>query len=254
MILILMLGLIFGSFLNVLIYRLPRGQSIVKPGSRCPGCGTPIKWYSNIPVLSWVAQRGRCKACGMYISAQYPLVELATGALFVLIYLRFGQTLDTVKYCMFVYLLLGAGFTDFFTARDVEHFETGIIPNFYTLGGALAGFAWALFTEPGLAQSFAGAGAGAFSLLIIGYIYSAIKGQEGIGDGDAMLLGMVGSFLGLTPILFIFTVGAIMGAVIGLVVVIVSKNRYIRFPFGPMLAAAAILYLFFSEWFNGLIL
>ncbi len=249
----LALGLVFGSFMNVLIYRIPRDQSIIKPSSYCPLCTNPIRWYSNIPVFSWVAQRGKCIDCDGKISVQYPLVELTTGILFVLIFLKFGATILTVKYLIFVFLLLGAGFTDLFTALDSEHFDSGIIPNGYTIGGVFIGYIWALFTEPGALSSFAGSGAGAFSLLIVGYFYALLSKRPGMGDGDAMLMGMVGSFLGLHSILFVMTAGALLGTVVGLIVVFITKNRYKSFPFGPMLAAAAILYIFFGEWFNSFI-
>jgi leader peptidase (prepilin peptidase)/N-methyltransferase len=236
-------GLVLGSFMNVLIYRAPRGLSIVTPGSHCPKCDKPIRWYSNIPILSFLVQRGKCADCGATISWQYPFVEFITAAVFLGITIKYGADILTVKYCVFAFLLLSGAFTDMFTAFD-DNFESGVLPYYCTVGGVAVGYLFSFFTEPGLVGSFAGSGIGMFSLAIPAYLYYLIRGKEGMGDGDPLFMAMAGSFLGALPILYIFTVSAIFGVFLGLAAVIIRKNREVKIPFAVMIAMAAILYLF----------
>lgn len=245
----LILGLLLGSFMNVLIYRTPRELNIAYPPSACPHCGAKIKWYSNIPVLSYIFQKGKCKDCKGHISIQYPIVELLTGILFLIIYLKFGHSLITVKYCFLAYILMAAGLTDLMTALDPE-FESGIIPDGFTIGGVAFGVIWSFFTYPGFTGALAGAGAGMFILLLPAYLFYSITKREGLGMGDAKLMAMIGAFLGVESILFVLTLSAVLGVIAGMVAIGVTKNKNMIFPYGPMISFAAILYIFFGETVN----
>jgi leader peptidase (prepilin peptidase)/N-methyltransferase len=245
-------GLVFGSFMNVLIYRTPRQLNIATPPSACPKCASPIRWYSNIPVISYVVQRGKCKSCGGDISIQYPLVELLTALIFLLIYLRFGLGLMAFKYALMAFILLAAGFTDLFTALDKD-FECGIIPDGFTVGGVFLGLIWSFFTPPGFIGSLAGAGAGAFVLLIPAYFFYALTKREGLGEGDAKLMAMIGSFFGPGPVVFVLTASAIVGVSVGISVIAVTHRRQSMIPYGPMISAAAIVYIFFGEKIDGIL-
>lgn len=207
------LGLAFGSFLNVCIYRLPRGLSVVLPSSKCPHCDTPIKFYDNVPVLGWLLLRGRCRACKKPISPRYMVVELLTGAIFFACYAKFGLTLATLKCCVLGFLLLGLIFTDA---------ETKLLPDKLTLPGFALGLLFSLFVPvndlvtqlvPGmihfpvhtaaswhalsLADSLMGAAIGASFIYGAGAIYLHWRGIEGMGFGDVKLMAMVGAFVGV---------------------------------------------------------
>ena len=242
-----LLGLIFGSFMNVLIYRIPRGISIVTPSSFCPVCKKPISWYSNIPVVSFIVQRGRCAECGEAISWFYPLVEILTALLFLLIYLYYGVTLLTVKYCFMTFMLLTAGFIDLTTKLDKENFECGIIPEGFTVGLVFCGFLWALFTPPGFYAALAGSGAGMFMLLIPAYFYKLFTKIEGMGGADPLFMAGTGAFLGHESILFVVTLSAVIGVLVGIIVIVSTKDRRYMLPYGPMIAGAAVIYLFTGE-------
>lgn len=224
-------GLVFGSFLNVCIYRLPRGESVVSPGSACPGCGHPIRWYDNVPVFAWLLLRGRCRDCKARISAQYMVVELLVAALFLACYARFGLTLDTLKFCVFSFLLAGLIFTDA---------ETKLLPDALTLPGLGLGVVFSLFVPvqdvvarflPGITDmgsqsaswrwlsigdSLLGAAVGASFIYGTGMAYKLARGVEGMGLGDVKLMAMVGAFLGLKLTLFTVFGASILGAVFGL--------------------------------------
>jgi len=225
-------GLIFGSFLNVCIYRLPRDLSVVLPGSACPGCGRPIRFYDNVPVLSWLILRGRCRNCKQRISPRYLVVELLTGGLFLACYAFFGFTPATLKYCAFGFLLLGLIFTDA---------ETFLLPDKLTLTGLGLGLAFSLFVPvndlasqllPGmismpmssdisarllsLADSALGAAVGASFIYGAGAIYLRARGVEGMGLGDVKLMAMVGAFLGVKLTIFTIFAASIAGSLFGL--------------------------------------
>jgi leader peptidase (prepilin peptidase)/N-methyltransferase len=226
------LGLAFGSFLNVCIHRMPLGLSIVHPGSACPGCKKPIRFYDNIPVLSWLILRGRCRNCGTGISPRYLVVELLTAILFLICYSHFGLTLVLLKCTVFGFLLLGLIFTDA---------ETHLLPDKLTLSGLTAGLILSLFVPvndlislvlPGVVQlplssnvswrlfslldSGLGAIIGASFLYGAGAIYLRARGVEGMGFGDVKLMAMIGAFVGFRlTILTIFT-ASIAGSLFGL--------------------------------------
>jgi leader peptidase (prepilin peptidase)/N-methyltransferase len=226
------LGLAFGSFLNVCIYRLPLDLSVVHPGSACPGCKRPIHFYDNIPVLSWLILGGRCRNCKARITPRYMVVELLTGALFLACYAHFGLTLATLKYCSFGFLLLGLIFTDA---------ETQLLPDKMTLSGLALGLAFSLFVPvndfasqllPGLislpvssdvsehllslVDALLGAAAGASFIYGAGAIYLRARGVEGMGFGDVKLMAMVGAFLGLKLTIFTLFTASIAGSLFGL--------------------------------------
>jgi leader peptidase (prepilin peptidase)/N-methyltransferase len=225
------LGLAFGSFLNVCIYRLPRELSVVRPGSTCPSCHKPIHFYDNIPVLSWLLLLGRCRTCKTRITPRYLLVELLTGALFLACYAYFGWTLATLKYCVFGFLLLGLIFTDA---------ETQLLPDKMTLPGLCSGLIFSLFVPvndlasqllPGvvsmpvssdiswhllsLLDALLGAALGASFIYGAGAIYLRARGVEGMGFGDVKLMAMVGAFLGMKLTIFTIFTASIAGSLFG---------------------------------------
>ncbi len=234
---IFVLGLAFGSFLNVCIYRLPLGLSVVTPRSACPQCKHPIALYDNVPVLSWLILGGRCRHCKARISPRYLTIELLTGALFLACYWFFGPTLSTLKYCAFAFLLLGLIFTDA---------ETKLLPDKMTLPGLALGLVFSLLVPvndlasqflPGivnlpfsgelsmrivsLVDSVLGAVLGASFIYGAGAIYLRWRGAEGMGFGDVKLMAMVGAFLGMKLTVFTIFSASIAGSVFGLTTVFV---------------------------------
>lgn len=229
---IFVLGLMFGSFLNVCIYRIPRGLSIVRPRSACPQCENAIPFYDNIPVLSWLLLRGRCRNCSTRITARYLMVELLTGCVFLLCYSHFGLTLGTLKCAIFGFLLLGLIFTDA---------ETHLLPDKLTLTGLVIGLVFSWFVPvndllsillPGVLQipaspdissrlfslmdSVLGAAVGASFLYGAGAIYLRARGVEGMGFGDVKLMAMIGSFVGLRLTIFTIFAASLAGSAFGL--------------------------------------
>ncbi len=228
---IFVLGLAFGSFLNVCIYRLPRDLSVVRPRSSCPCCGYLIRAYDNIPVLSWLILRGRCRNCKAYITPRYLFVELLTGAIFLACYAHFGASLATLKYCAFGFLLLGLIFTDA---------ETQLLPDKMTLPGLALGLGLSLVVPvndlasqllPGLVSlpvssevswhflslvdAVLGAVVGASFIYGAGAIYLRARGVEGMGFGDVKLMAMVGAFLGAKLTIFTLFSASIAGSLFG---------------------------------------
>lgn len=230
-------GLAFGSFLNVCIYRLPRDLSVVLPNSACPACQQPIRFYDNIPVLSWLLLGGRCRHCKARITPRYLVVELLTGALFLACYAHFGLTLATLKYCTLGFLLLGLIFTDA---------ETHLLPDKMTLPGLALGLLFSLVVPvndlasqllPGLialpvssdvsahllslADALLGTAVGASFVYGAGAIYLRARGVEGMGFGDVKLMAMIGAFLGLKLTIFTLFTASIAGSIVGISTVFV---------------------------------
>jgi len=226
------LGLAFGSFLNVCIYRMPRGLSVVRPGSACPNCGKAIRFYDNVPVLSWVLLRGQCRNCSAQITPRYAVVELLTGGLFLVCYWHFGLIPAMLKCAVFRFLLLGLIFTDA---------ETHLLPDKLTLTGLAAGLMFSLFVPvsdllslvlPGVVQlpvsfelswrlfslfdALLGAAAGASFLYGVGVVYLRWRGVEGMGFGDVKLMAMIGSFVGLRLTILTIFAASIAGSFFGL--------------------------------------
>ena len=219
-------GAVVGSFLNVCIYRMPLDQSVVSPGSRCVGCGTAIRWYDNIPVISWLLLRGRCRFCQAPFSFRYPLVELITAVLSLLLFMKYGLSPSYGVMFLFCAALIVITFIDF---------DHQIIPDELSLPGIVLGFLSSFFLpEPGWISSLLGAVAGWGSLALIFYGYLWLTGREGMGGGDAKLLAMMGAFLGLQAIPFIIFASSLVGTVAGLSIMAVQrKDRHLAIPFGP---------------------
>lgn len=246
----LVIGLIFGSFMNVLICRLPYGKSVVMPGSSCVKCGYKLKFYENIPVLSYIFLNGRCSNCKEKISFQYPLVEITTGVLFFLVYKYFGLTLLSFKMLVLVFLLLAIGFTDYFTSLDRKHFECGVIPVVLTRAGMLLGIVLSFVVQPGISSivnSVLGAAIGGFIIWLPGYLYKLITKKDGMGSGDVELFGMIGSFLGYKPMFFILFLSSIIGAIGGSIVISIKKDKNYPIPFGPFISLATLVYIFYGD-------
>jgi leader peptidase (prepilin peptidase)/N-methyltransferase len=226
-------GLIVGSFLNVCIYRLPRHESLNWPASRCTACNRPISWYENVPVVSWVVLRGRCRTCGAAISPMYPLVEIATALVFAGGVLVYGLTpLMGVRVAFACALIV-------LFAIDLRH---RILPNVITLPGIVAGFVASLFLPPGWLQSLIGILAGGGVLLALSEIYLRTRGREGLGMGDVKMLAMIGAFLGWPLMLLTLVIASFSGSIIGLWVIATRKGgMQAALPFGTFLAIGAIV-------------
>ena len=230
------IGLAIGSFLNVVIYRLPHGTSVAWPSSHCPSCNRPLTWYENIPIVSWLALRGRCRTCGTGISVQYPLVEAITAAIFVAGYYVFGLTP-----LLGIRLLFACGLIVLF-AIDFEH---QILPNEITLSGIVIGFALSLFLPPGWKSSLLGLVIGGLFPFLIAEAYLRIRGREGMGMGDFKMLAMVGAFLGWPLVWVTLILACVLGIVIGGGVLLLSRRGMgTRIPFGTFIAVAALLCAF----------
>ena len=231
-VLVVIFGLAVGSFLNVCIYRLPLRQSILWPSSRCPGCQTPLRWYHNLPVVSYIALRGRCHTCHAPISPMYPLVESATAVLFLGAFFTFGPSL-LVPRLLFVCAML------VLFVIDLRH---RILPNGITLPGIVAGFLFSLFLPPGWLDSLIGIVAGSGVLLLIAETYSRIRGEEGLGMGDVKMLAMIGAFLGWKLMLVTLVLSSFLGSIVGLGMIALGKgNMKYALPFGTFLAVGAIV-------------
>jgi leader peptidase (prepilin peptidase)/N-methyltransferase len=233
-------GICIGSFLNVCIFRLPAGKSIVHPPSSCPGCNAAIRFYDNIPVLSWFILRGQCRNCHAPIAFRYVMVELLGGLMAVCVYLRFGPSVQGIIYFGFIAALLVITFIDI---------DYHIIPDVISLPGILLGFA-ASFFIPTLnwMDSLLGILAGGGSLYAVAWGYERITGKEGMGGGDIKLLGMIGAFIGWQGVLLTIFMGSAIGTLVGLIDMRVKKkNMKMRIPFGPFLALGAIIHLFLGN-------
>jgi leader peptidase (prepilin peptidase)/N-methyltransferase len=242
-------GAIVGSFLNVCIYRLPLGKSVVWPASACARCGRPLAWFENIPVVSYVGLRGRCRTCGDRISLRYPTVETITAAMFALGWWYYGPGVLLASR-----LVLGCVLIVLFEI-DREH---QILPNAITLPGIAIGFGFSLFTEPGWVPSLAGIVVGGGTLLAIAYGYYVIRHEEGLGMGDFKMLAMIGAFLGWQLTLLTLMMASLSGSIIG-VALIVTKRGGMKsaLPFGTFLALGAALAATVGpglvDWYRGLL-
>jgi leader peptidase (prepilin peptidase)/N-methyltransferase len=239
-----LVGLAVGSFLNVVILRLPRGESIVSPPSRCPSCETPLRWYHNIPLLSWIALRGRCASCGAWIGWQYPLVEAATAAIWAGNVAAYGVGPEALRAIAFLTLLLAIAVTD---ARFY------IIPDELSLGGAVLGVALALLAgSPTLQEAAIGAVAGGGALWLIAILGTWAFKKEAMGGGDIKLMTMIGAFLGWKGALLTVFLGALAGTLV-FVPIAWKSDRLV--PFGLFLAVGAALALYLGDplldWYMG---
>ena len=241
------IGLCIGSFLNVVIYRLPIGQSIVTPPSRCRKCGYQLQWYDNIPVLSWLFLRGRCRKCGVGVSIQYPIVELITGALFVLVVWMTppGPLLATRLILVGILIVL--------FGIDLEH---QILPNVITLPGIAIGVLLSLIAPPGWKDALIGVVLGGGVLYAIAGAYYLWRREEGMGMGDVKMLAMIGAFLGWKAVLVTLVLSSFAGAIIGLALMAAQRGSMkFALPFGTFLAIGAIVAMLAGEplvgWYTG---
>lgn len=267
---VLLFGLVVGSFLNVCIARLPQEESIVSPRSRCPRCRSAIAWYDNIPLVSYAVLRGKCRSCGLPISLRYPLVELLNGLLFLWVEREFGLSFEAL-----LAMALCSSFV-VITFIDLDHL---IIPDVITLPGIVIGVAAAPFfmtalMEPlpfglstvlpdgpyirGLVNSLLGLLAGGAPLFLIGWVWEKLRKVEAMGGGDVKLMAMVGSFLGWKSALLSIMLGALSGSVVGGVLITLKRHKPENvIPFGPFLTAGSTLSLFYGgdilSWYFGLL-
>jgi len=263
-ILIFIFGLCIGSFMNVCIYRIPLSKSIVTPRSMCPGCNRLIGAYDNIPVISYILLKGKCRNCGIPISLRYPLVEIISGMIALAVFMKFNTKaamqaytnasgftafdvfmkfglLEAIVYFIFISALIVITFI------DIDH---GIIPDVISLPGIPIGFILASFLLPSMnyKASLAGIIAGGGSLLAVAWIYNLIKKKDGMGVGDIKLLAMIGAFIGWKGILFTIFVASATGTLVGFAVMLKTRKGMGQqaVPFGPFLSIGTILYIFFG--------
>lgn len=259
------LGLMIGSFLNVVIHRLPimlerdwsaqcaelRGElpaaaepySLVSPRSRCPGCGSQLAAYDNIPVLSYLLLRGRCRSCKIPISPRYPAVELLTGLLFAFSAWRFGATPATVGAMLFAAALVALTFIDI---------DKQLLPDDITLPLVWSGLLFNLIgTFAGLPDAVIGAVAGYLSLWSVYWLFKLVTGKEGMGYGDFKLLAAIGAWLGWQVLPLVILLSSLVGAIIGIaMIVLAGRSRQVPMPFGPYLAIAGLVAFFWGHWLN----
>lgn len=240
---VFILGLIIGSFLNVCIYRIPRGFSIVRPPSSCPSCKSPVRIYDNIPVISYILLRGRCRSCSSAIPLRYPVVELLNAVLYVSIIWRFGSGWHTPVYFVFCSAMVVITFIDL---------EFQIIPDAITLSGIPLGLIAGslILIDPffrasmlGFNNSFTGlvSGGGLFYLI-------AVLSRGGMGGGDIKMMAMTGAFLGWKAVLLTTFSASLIGSIAGIILIVFKgKGRKTKIPFGPFLAAGALITLFFGQ-------
>jgi leader peptidase (prepilin peptidase)/N-methyltransferase len=227
------LGLAVGSFLNVCIHRIPREQSLAHPPSRCPACGYSLRWFDNLPLVSYAAIGGRCRKCRARISPRYPAVELATAGLFVIHGLVFGWTPLLV-----VRLIFACAMVVLF-AIDLEHH---LLPDVITLPGIVAGVVASTMLPPGLRDALIGVVAGGGVLWLVGEAYYKYSGHEGMGGGDVKMLAMIGGFLGWKLAVLTLVLSSFAGSFVGLLVILVKRGgmKY-ALPYGTFLALGALV-------------
>jgi leader peptidase (prepilin peptidase) / N-methyltransferase len=247
LILVGFLGLCVGSFLNVCIHRLPRRESLIHPPSHCPNCGRQLSWFDNIPIVSWIVLRGRCRGCRTPIAVRYPLVELITAILWVVIAAStppgalLASRLVLVTALIVLFMI------------DLEH---QILPNVITLPGIAVGFLFSLIAPPGPVSSFLGMVVGAGILYAIAAGYLLVRGEEGMGMGDVKMLAMLGAFLGWPAVLLTLVLSSFAGAVAGILLMVFSRGtmRY-ALPFGTFLAMGAVIAMLSGDailsWYMG---
>jgi leader peptidase (prepilin peptidase)/N-methyltransferase len=242
------LGLVIGSFLNVVVYRLPRKLSLVRPGSQCPGCGHKIRWFENIPVFSFLVQRGQCSKCKARISVRYPVIELLSALLFLVCNIKFGFSyLLFIRDWPFVSILVAVTFI------DLEH---RIIPDRLSLGGLGLGIATSFLTPGfGIVPALIGATFGFCVFYALAWAYLRFTGRSGLGGGDIKLLAMVGSFTGPGGVFATILISSIFGSLVGIVWGLVKGRKRVMtvaIPYGPFLVVGALYYYLLGDilWFR----
>ena len=240
-IIVFLFGICIGSFLNVCIYRIPENKSIVTPGSFCPNCQTPIPFFCNIPIISYILLWGRCKFCKKSISIRYPLIECLTGIFAVLLLMKFGLTIEMGYWFVFISPLITISFIDF---------DHQIIPDVISLPGIII-FASSFYFIPQMTikNAIFGILIGGGSLTTVALIYYFIRRQEGMGVGDIKLLAMIGAAIGVKGVFFTIFAGSLVGTIVGIMEILLSQNSdmKLKIPFGPYLSLGTVCYIFFGE-------
>jgi Type II secretory pathway, prepilin signal peptidase PulO and related peptidases len=242
------LGAIVGSFLNVVIHRYPREESVVFPPSRCPHCGTHIKPWDNVPVLAWLWLRGKCRACKAGITARYPLVELANALFYAAVFQRTGMTPGFIAIAALVSMTIVLIYIDLDIqilpdVIDLPGIAIGLLIGATHMGALYPG----LMLSKTLLESVAGAAAGAGVLLVIGLTYKLVRKVEGMGLGDVKMMGMLGAVVGWEPLFPLFLIASVTGAVVGLLIAAKNASRMqVAVPFGVFLGLAFLFVLFFG--------
>jgi leader peptidase (prepilin peptidase) / N-methyltransferase len=257
---VVLFGLIIGSFLNVCIVRIPEGKSIVTPASACPKCGAPVQPYDNIPVVSYLLLRGKCRSCKTKISAMYPLVEALTALLFYACYRAFGLTPEALKWAVFSCLMIVLVFTDLRerilpNVVNFTGFALALILSLFTkpVDGTALFIARHIFTSPlpapllSFLDALLGGALGSGLLWLVSEAYFRIRGREGMGLGDVKMMLMAGAFLGIKRTLLTIFAGSILGSILGIAFILAGrKGSDYELPFGSFLGMAALLVVFFG--------
>ena len=236
---VFLFGLVIGSFVNVLVHRLPRGESVAFPGSHCPACGAPVRAYDNIPVLSWLILRGRCRDCRAPIAIRYPAIELANGVLWVAVFFRAPAWADFAT---------GAFLTSACIALLAIDAEFRILPDRITLTGIAVGIALSFFSHLRTPISaIGGAALGAGGLYLLAFLWEKLRGVEAMGMGDVKMLGMVGALLGVPGVVLTVLLASVAGSLVGLVLVLAKRGSLqTALPFGVFLSLGAIAAFFWG--------
>lgn len=248
---IFLFGLLLGSFANVLIYRVPLKKNIAWPGSACPKCQQAIRWRDNIPVISWLFLRGKCRQCHQSISGRYPLVEFLTGLILAGLYLRVGINWTFAEYSIFLFGLIVVTFI------DLDHM---LLPDVFTWPGIAMGLVGAILSpERSFWDALAGLAMGFGFFWAVAYVYLTLRKEEGMGGGDIKLMGWIGAVLGWQSVPFVVLASSIIGSLVGIALAFKQKRGLkSTIPFGPYLALAALLYIFggdiLGQWYLRLFL
>ena len=242
LVLVFLFGISFGSFLNVLIYRLPLKISLIKPPSKCPECDTPIRFYDNIPVISYVILGGKCRHCKKNISLRYPVIEILSGLLTVYAIYSFGFTLKGIEVVFLSLVFLAIFFI------DLDH---TIIPDVFTIPGVIIGIAVSLLPGAmvGWKQSLIGMAVGGGAFVLVGILGQIIFKKEALGFGDVKYAAMVGAFLGWKNLILMLIIASFLGSIIGISLIYLSgkKGKSTYIPFGPFLTVGAWIAIYFGE-------
>ncbi|MCX5781449.1 MAG: prepilin peptidase, partial [Elusimicrobia bacterium] len=243
---IFVLGLVVGSFINVCIYRIPKEESLIKPRSHCRNCNAAIKWYDNIPLISYLLLKGKCRYCKSKISLNYPIVELVTAFCFVLVANKYYQNLETFLYLYLTFVLIAVFFIDYLYQ---------IIPDLFSYSLIIVGLIFSVFNHDlgltfhsRLLNSFSGAITGGAVLFLMGYFGKKIFKQDAMGLGDIKFLAGIGSIFGLFNVVIILFSAAILGSIYGIILILVKKiGRRDYIPFGPFISVAAFICIFLRQ-------
>jgi leader peptidase (prepilin peptidase) / N-methyltransferase len=238
----MMFGAIAGSFLNICIYRLPRGKSFKSPPA-CPTCEKTLGLFDNVPIITYMILKGKCRHCGAGIPIRHPIVEFLTAILFLLLYKKCGLSFELLVNMLFVSLLIAISFIDL---------DFKVIPDVLSVGGIVAGLAAVYFRAPifFFREALFGILLGGSMLYAIAFLYQLLAKKEGVGGGDVKLLAMIGSFCGLKGVLFSLFAGSFIGSAVGIPLMLLKgKDFKYAIPFGPLLSLSAVIYLFQGDRF-----